>query len=222
MKTKVRRYLLPAGVILLFLMVLSGILTAGHFDEEDYTRYSDEKFRFSILLPRYWSRHSADLGYKQVITLRKGRHTLIKINAVKSDPQEQRKYETLAEWYFTGRGRRVNRIIKTKEVPLYRGVKGRLYILEYTRHRKRMLSRLLITCYDDNILTVECGSSLKRFYRYSGLFNTVMGSLLFKEVSTKHVEKNKKTKNDTDSEKKMNEKEKTEEDMKKNKSTKEK
>ncbi len=180
-------------ILLLVAITQSGPLTANTFDEEDYTRYKNSKFRFSILIPKYWNREVANLEYKQVITLHKGRYTLIKITSAATDPQEKRKWDTIKDWYLTGLGRRANKIIETEEISINRGVKGRLYIIEFRKHRKRMLRRILVSRYNDKILVVECGSSVKKFYNYSEIFNNVMGSILFNETSRIELDTDKKS-----------------------------
>lgn len=167
----------------LLLVVFMGgeVKASSSFDDEDYTRYRNTRFQFSLLVPKYWRREVTDLDYKHIITLRKGRHGIIKITSTGADPQELRRYDTIRDWYLTSIGRRVNKIVETGNVSINRGITGRLYIIEFSKRRKRLLRRILITRYNNKILVVECGTTVRQFYNYSEIFNNVMGSIIFNE-----------------------------------------
>jgi len=87
----------------------------------------------------------------------------------------------LQEWYTRGIGGKLINIVETENVSIDKNIMGKLLIVEYTSKRKRILQRILITRYEDKILVLECGSTVKKFYKYSEVFNNVMGSIIFEK-----------------------------------------
>jgi len=168
------------------------VRASSNFDDEDYTRYKNTRFQFSLLIPKYWRREVTDLDYKHIVTLRKGRHGIIKITSTGADPQELRRYNTIRDWYLTSIGKKVTRIVETGDISINQGITGRLYIIEFSKRRRRLLRRILIARYNNNILVIECGTTVRQFYNYSEIFNNVMGSIIFNEkvISPEEPKKN--------------------------------
>ncbi len=188
MRYKLRmRHFLTLTLLIVFFMG-GEVKASSRFDDEDYTRYRNTRFQFSLLVPKYWRREVTDLDYKLIITLRKGRNGIIKITSTGADPQELRRYNTIRDWYLTSIGSRVNKIIETGNVSINRGVTGRLYIIEFSKRRRRLLRRILITRYNNKILVIECGTTVSQFYNYNSIFNNVMGSIIFNEKITPRKE----------------------------------
>jgi hypothetical protein len=174
--------------------------------EECFSRISSSNFNYSILVPHCWEKTQADLNYMDVIVLRKGRYSEIKVSASRVTDKELYKWETWKDWYLRGRGSAYTDIIEKEDIDLGGNAKGKLIILEYTSGGRRIIQRILIARNSETMVVIECAATIDSFYKYSDIFNTVMGSLIFSGNETKDhdkiTEKNDKGDENTDIEKK--------------------
>jgi len=146
---------------------------------ENFTRHENPTFGISIMIPQCWKKTEADLSYKYILLFQKGTYTEIKISAIRASDELLQNQEKWNDWYIKGVGARPFEIIETGEVAIDRETKGKLLLLEYSSRGRKIVQRVLIARHKNILLTIECSGTVGQFYRYSEVFNTVMGSLIF-------------------------------------------
>ena len=141
-----------------------------------FSKYTNKSFNFSFLYPDSWQRKVINMDYKHIVLLKKGYNITVKITARKVDPTVREKWQRWKTWYFTGYGRWYRKIIETKTISIKNKAKGKLHVFAYTQRGIRILQRLLVFEHKKNMIIIECKAPLSVFYRYSPVFDTVMGS----------------------------------------------
>lgn len=164
--------------IIFFILLFS--LSTTSFSEQ-MSRYVNKIYNYSILIPDAWERDTVDLKYKHIIFFSRGLFTKIKITAAVKDDKETDKWKNWKNWLTNGLGYSVIKILETKEITFNKGINGKLIVIEYTMDKQRMLHRILLTNIKNNLLVVECYTTLNTFYKYSRLFDAVMSSLKVQE-----------------------------------------
>lgn len=160
---------------------------------ENFTRHGNPTFGFSIMIPQCWKKTEADLSYKYILLFQKGTYTEIKISAIKAGDELLQQQIKWVDWYTKGIGARAFEIIETGEVAIDRETKGKLLLLEYSSRGRKIIQRVLIVRHKNILLTIECSGTVDQFYRYSEVFNTVMGSLIFSAPSVPEAVEKKET-----------------------------
>ena len=119
-----------------------------------YRLHRDRKYNFRILIPKNWKRSYSKRSNKNILTLRKGSYTNITITASGTGSNNG----SWNNWKrrYSGRGKRLRKIIETRETRVSKNVFFKLFLFEYTYKRKRNLKRVMIIKYYGDILTVEC------------------------------------------------------------------
>lgn len=167
----------PATYLLFFTLILLPLSSKQEQCSNCYNSYSNARYNYHVLLPKGWEKSVMDLGYKHVILLNKGRYTEIKVSAMKPDKDDLKKWEDWSEWYIKGVGKRLLRIIETKNILIEKDIVGKVILFGYLDHHGNALQRVLIAKYLDNLIIIECKATLAYFKKYTETFNVVMGSL---------------------------------------------
>jgi len=145
--------------------------------KDDFFRFSNEKFRFSILLPKKWGSEKIDLDYKFVMILSNKNSAEIKITASAADDVEKEKWDTWSEWYATDIGNSLKIILEKDNDKAGAKYQSKIIVFQYNRQNNTILKRIMISRYLDKILVIECGAAIQSFYDYEKIFNNVMRSL---------------------------------------------
>ncbi|MCU0847920.1 MAG: hypothetical protein MUD12_08545 [Spirochaetes bacterium] len=160
---------------LLIILILTSALSLRA--DVEYIRYHNKSFNYTVMIPAAWEKAKADFEYKHVLSLKKGRHTEIRITAVNNDSEEKIKWKNWKEWYVKDVGGGLKKIIESKDVQIEKYITGKLLLFEYNYKGNLVLERILISDIDDNMIIIECRSPISTYKKYIEVFNTVMGSL---------------------------------------------
>ncbi len=168
-----------AVIFMLSCIMLQPVFVHAH---DAFRIYRNPRFGYLVHLPVNWKSRIYDLSYKHIIVLTRGNYGEIKIRVVKSDKKELKKWENWEDWYLDRIGFKFTKIIETMDISIDENLKGKLILIEYTTRGVRVLQRILITRYDNKILTIECRAPLSSYSRYTDTFNVVMGGLKIGDV----------------------------------------
>jgi hypothetical protein len=176
---KIRLY-----ILLLILVASLSTLTASYKPSEvqdpDFFTYTDEIFKFSILIPKKWKKEDVDLSYKHILIMTGKEDTSIKITATPIDDEEEAKWDNWLTFNIDNAGITLKKIINEKELKLEKSITGKLLVFQYRKDNITVLSRVMLARFNDTQLVVECRSPIASFYRYDAVFDIVMSSLKLK------------------------------------------
>jgi hypothetical protein len=160
---------------IIFIILYSASIFSG--DKKSFRQYSDSNYGFTIKLPNDWRSDESDIGYKHIISLKKGRSAEIRISSSKIEPDEVHKWDTWGDWYISGLGFHLLKILETKSIVIEHDIVGKVLLFEYTAKPVRMLQRVLVAKLGDTIVVIECFAAVNEFRKHTESFNAVMGSL---------------------------------------------
>jgi hypothetical protein len=146
---------------------------------DDFTRYADGTFKYSICVPREWGKSYKDIGYKHILTLARKNGAEITVSATRYDDDEKMKWADWKRWYIRGIGHNLMNIAETKEFAAGNDTLVRILVFDYTARGRRLVQRTMIARHGGSLLVVECRAPVGVFGRCTGLFNTVMSSVDF-------------------------------------------
>ncbi|OHD66319.1 MAG: hypothetical protein A2176_07480 [Spirochaetes bacterium RBG_13_51_14] len=151
--------------------------TAVYADE--YTRYRDDVFNYSMCVPAAWKKSYSDIGYKHIVSLAHSGGVEIMAAVSRFDDEEKEKWDTWKSWYVSGIGSSLMNIIETKEIAAGGDATIRILVFEFTTRGRKILQRTMLSKFRDNLLVIECRAPVNKFAAHTELFNTVMSSVDF-------------------------------------------
>jgi hypothetical protein len=165
-----------SGIIPLIISLMIVFNLGAH---TEYTKYNNELFNYSIIVPYSWEFSDVDLDGKHVMTATKNKFTEIKVRAFKNADPNIEKTERENIWNLWEIDPGLNRIITSGDITIKKNITGKLFLFEYRSKRNKILQRTLITKNGNITYVIECKSTLKNFYRYEKSFNIAMSSFKY-------------------------------------------
>lgn len=163
-----------------YLLSICFIFTVGFFsgvNAAECARYMDDTYRYSVCVPEKWKKSFSEAGSINVLGLARNDGARITVSASRYEGENKKKWENWRRWYVNKVGAGFRKIIETKEIPAGDNVAIKTLVFDYPSRAGRMLQRIMLMKYGENILAVECRAPVKVFARYTDRFNAVMSSV---------------------------------------------
>ena len=148
------------------------------FADSEFVRLHNSRYGLSFLVPSEWRLSRADLDYKSVYIIRRNKNTDITLKLSDYSDVEMKKWESWKEWYLDGIGRKLTEIIEEKDIPIDKGITGRIIVFEYYSGRIKFLQRIMLARFNNTLLVIECRAPFSSYHKYAETFTAVMSSLI--------------------------------------------